>query len=149
MFRLPAFAVATVFATGLLLHGAGILNAQEDVLSQRQALMKQAGAATRAASQIAKEETPFDAAKVREIFEVYQAVAERGPSLFPPGSGEGNTEASPRIWEDNAAFVARFAAFGELAQQGLAAQDLASFKVAFAAIGKECGACHQNFRVKK
>lgn len=140
---------AAAFAAGLLVHGAGALHAQGDVVSQRQALMKEAGAATRTASQIAKEEAPFDPARAREIFEVYRALAEKSPALYPPGSNTGDTAASPRVWEDNAAFVARFAAFGELAQQGLAAQDLDGFKLAFAAIGKECGACHQTFRVKK
>lgn len=147
MFR--SLAVAAVFAAGLAGYGSGSSHAQEDVLSQRQALMKQAGGATRTGSQIAKGEAPFDAAKTKEIFEVYLALAEKGPALFPAGSGAGDTEAAPAIWQDNAAFTARFAAFGELARQGLAAQDAESFKVAFAAIAKECGACHQTFRVKK
>lgn len=146
MFRSLA---AAAFAAGLIVSGAVVLHAQEDVVSQRQALMKQTGAATRTASQMAKGEVPFDPAKAREIFEVYRTTAERGPGLFPPGSEADNSEASPRIWEDNAGFNARFAAFGEAAQQGLAAQDLDSFRTAFTVIGRECGACHQNFRVKK
>ncbi|MGV6876116.1 c-type cytochrome [Pseudochelatococcus sp. B33] len=139
-------AIAAVFAVGLAAHGSGALRAQEDVISQRQELMKELAGATRAAAGIAKGEVPFDAAKSQEIFNTYLALSERGPALFPEGSDTGKTRALPAIWEDNDAFLAGFATLGNEAKQGLAAQDLDSFKAAFSAVNKACGDCHQTFR---
>ncbi|MFC0220772.1 cytochrome c556 [Pseudochelatococcus lubricantis] len=142
--------VAATVAAGVVAYGAGSLLAQTDVIAERQALMKQAGGATRTGSQIAKGELPFDEAKAKEIFAVYQAVAEKAPALFPEGSDKGDTTAAPTVWTDKAGFEAQFAAFGAAAKQGAAAAgDLDGFKTAFAAISQECGVCHQTFRVKK
>ena len=45
---------------------------------------------------------------------------------------------------------ARFVKFGKDAKAAEASvKDLASFKTAFSALGKDCGGCHKNYRLKK
>jgi cytochrome c556 len=73
------------------------------------------------------------------------------PDLFPANSKTGHdTTASPKIWENMPDFKARFVKF---AADSKAAQtsvkDLVSLKAAFGAIGKDCGGCHQTYRIKK
>ena len=47
-------------------------------------------------------------------------------------------------------FQAMFTKLGADAKAGEASvTDLDTFKAAFASVGKDCGACHQTYRVKK
>ena len=84
--------------------------------------------------------------------EAIAAYAATIPSLFPPGSGEGDTEALPTIWQDWDGFVARAKANGEAADalaKVAAGGDAAAAGAALKALGGTCGACHDRFREKK
>ena len=66
-------------------------------------------------------------------------------------SHEKNTKALPAIWSQKAKFdelaqrlQTETAKLGELAR----AKDEAGVKQQYAAVGKTCGACHENFRQK-
>jgi cytochrome c556 len=76
------------------------------------------------------------------------------PSVFPQGSGPdaGKTDALPAIWQNRGDFEAKAKALEtesakllQLAQAG----DEAGFKGQFPAVGRTCGGCHENYRVKK
>ena len=57
---------------------------------------------------------------------------------------------SPKIWEDKAGFDAKVASFAKAVTEAKAKiKDLDTLKANFPGIGKECGACHETFRVKK
>jgi cytochrome c556 len=69
------------------------------------------------------------------------------PGAFPAASKTGDTRALPAIWDKPAEFsaaIAKFAADVKAAQAS--AKDLDSFKTAYAAIGRNCGSCHEAFR---
>lgn len=82
------------------------------------------------------------------------AVAADLPTLFPEGTavGVGESDAKPEIWTNQADFQTKVKA----AQDAIVALDAAAqagdadkVKTAFPTVGQACGACHENFRVKK
>ena len=125
--------------------------AQNDPIAARRALMKSNGQQAALGVKMVKGEEPFDLAKAKAIFVEIESVANKAPALFPENSKTGgDTAADPKIWSNMDDFKAMFA---KLAADSKAAQnsvtDLESFKVAFGNVGKDCGGCHQTYRVKK
>lgn len=126
--------------------------AAEDAAVQRQAMMKSVGAATGAAAAMVKGEAPFDAKTAELAVRVMNASANGFGFLFPEGSETGaETEAKPEIWSDSAGFQAAIEKFRTetAAYIDAPAQDLDGFKAAFGGITKNCGDCHEKYRVKK
>jgi cytochrome c556 len=136
-------AIASVAATAVY--------AQGDVISQRRDLMKAVGGATRDPGAMLKGEMPFDLAKVQRSLATYSDSASKLPGLYPDTSKTGGeTTAAPKIWEDAAGFKAALAKFDSEAKAAAAAiKDEASFKAAFPNVLKNCGTCHETYRVKK
>jgi cytochrome c556 len=122
-----------------------------DAIEDRQALMKGVAAATKTGAALAKGDAPFDAAKAKEVLQVYVNASEKLPTLVPPDSTSGHdTTASPKIWEDMAGFKAAAAKLGADAKDALAkADDQAGFAAGFGAVTKNCNACHGTYRIKK
>lgn len=131
--------------------GATAVVAQSDPIAARKAIMKGNGAQARIGAAMVKGEAPFDLAKAKQIFVTYQEAATKMPDLFPANSKTGGeTTAAPKIWEDAAGFKAAFAKFGADAKAAEASvKDLDSFKAAFGTVAKNCGGCHETYRVKK
>jgi cytochrome c556 len=98
-----------------------------------------------------KGEVPYDQAKAQEIIATYIDVAGKMPDLFPDNSKTGGeTTAAPKIWDDNAGFKAGFAKLSTEATAAKAAvKDADSFKASFGGLTKNCGGCHETYRVKK
>lgn len=130
---------AAVMAIGFALGTAGITasDAQmSDIAKQRVAAMQQNGGNMK----------KLGAAVTAAINEV----ASRIPSLFPQGSGTGDTNAKPEIWQD-------FAGFRKIANdlESAAAKIVADAnagnlgsdpKAVVGSLGKNCGACRKAFR---
>lgn len=148
MSKLKLFAVAAVVA---IAFGATAVVAQQDPIATRQALMKDNGKAAGALAKMVKGEAPFDLATAKNALATFERAAVKMPDLFPPTSKTGgDTTASPKIWEDMADFKARFVTFGADVKAAQASvKDLDSLKAAFGALGKNCGGCHQTYRIKK
>jgi cytochrome c556 len=124
--------------------------AQSNPITERQQVMKAVGGATREGAAIAKGEAAFDAAKAQAIFKTYADAAKKMPALFPDTSKTGgDTTASPKIWEDQAGFKAAFAKFEADAAAGATVGNLDGFRTAFGAATKNCGTCHEAYRIKK
>ncbi len=142
--------VFAVAAVGLALGMTAVV-AQQDPIAARKAIMKANGQNAGAIAKMVKGEEPFDLAKVKAALAVFQDAAVKMPGLYPPDSKTGGeTSASPKIWEDMADFKARFVKFGEDAKAAeTSIKDLDSLKVVFPALGKNCGGCHELYRVKK
>lgn len=141
--RLTAVAVVLCF-------GVAVASAQDPIATRKQ-IMKQNGADARAGAAMVKGEAPFDLAKAKAIFADWIEAAAKMPDLFPPDSQTGGeTTAAPKIWEDMANFKAAFVKFGTEAKEAQAkVTDLDSFKAAFGAVMKNCGGCHETYRIKK
>ena len=77
------------------------------------------------------------------------SLAEIAWKLFPPGSGDGETEALPAIWENPEDFKERLDAFREAAN-GLraAAETGGDMPAATQQLGQVCKGCHDNYREK-
>ena len=140
--------------TALVLAGLGLgltaVMAQSNPIAERKDAMKAVGAATRDGAAMAKGEAAFDAAKAQAIFKTYADAAKKMPTLFPDSSKTGgDTTAAPKIWEDQAGFKAAFVKFEADAAAGASVANLDAFRTAFGAATKNCGTCHEVFRIKK
>lgn len=133
---------ASALAAMVTMASAGTV--QED----RQAVMKNVGAATGAGAKMAKGEVEFNAVAAQLVLKTMNSAALGFGLMFPEGSETGaDTEASPAIWSDRAGFDAAAAKF--VADTAANPTDLDSFRAAFGAATSNCGACHKAYRVKK
>ena len=141
-------AVAAVAAVAL---GATVVVAQQDPIAARKAMMKGNGDQARVGGQISRGEAPFDIAKVQLIFTTYADTADKVGALFPDNSKTGgDTAADPKIWQNKADFDAKLKKFGDDAKAAKAAtKDLDSFKAAYGNVMRNCGGCHETYRIKK
>lgn len=125
--------------------------AQSDPITERRNLMKANGAATRTGTLMVRGEAPFDLAKAQDVLRNYANAAEKMPALFPETTKTGGeTTASPKIWENPAAFRKAFDDWGaDIKKASANVKDLDTFKVEFGNVTKACGTCHQNYRVTR
>ena len=141
-------AALAILAVGI---SAAAAQSCDDVVKTRQSLMKRSGEMGKVGASMVKGETPFDLAKVKEIFAAFAEDATSMPTLFPDCSKTvASSNAAPAIWEnldDFKKLTEKFAADVKQAQENT--KDLDSLKASFAAIGKDCGGCHERFRIKK
>lgn len=139
-----------IFAISALALGVSFASA--DPVKDREALMKANGAAMGALGAYVKGEKPFDAADVLAQLTKLSDDAQKLNSmdLWPAGS-DADSEASPKIWQDTAGFQAALDKFQTDTAAGVAAApaDVDALKAQMGAIGGNCSACHQAFRVKK
>jgi cytochrome c556 len=135
----------------LLALGGSFALAQQDPIAARKALMKKNGDEAKIGTAFMKGEAPFDLAKAKAIFVAYQDAASKAPSLFPDNSKTGgDTAALPAIWEKKDDFTAKLKKFGDDAKEAAAkVTDEASFKAVFPTVQKNCGGCHETYRMKK
>jgi cytochrome c556 len=142
--------IRTALVAAVLGLGLTAVAAQSDPITERRNTMKAVGAATRDGAAMAKGEVPFDAAKAQAIFKVYVDSSKKMPDLYPDTTKTGGeTTAAPKVWEDQAGFKAAFAKFETDAAAGAAVTDLAGFRAAFGNATKNCGSCHEVYRIKK
>lgn len=138
---------------GMLLLGMGAVWAQQDSVKEVQTLMKGNGRNAGAMSAIVKGEKPYDQATVNSALAQFEDTAKKLPNLFPASAKgvklDGDYSASPKVWEDKAGFDAKIASFAKVVGEAKSkVKDLDSLKANLPAIGKECGACHETYRIK-
>ncbi|HEV2153356.1 c-type cytochrome [Bradyrhizobium sp.] len=138
---------------GALLLGVGAVWAQQDSVKEVQALMKGNGKNAGAVAAMVKGEKPYDQATVDSALAQFEDTAKKLPNLFPASAKgvkpEGDYSTSPKVWEDKAGFDAKVASFAKVVGEAKGKiKDLDSLKASFPAVGKECGGCHETFRVK-
>ena len=137
-----------VLALGTAIGTSASAFASGDAAVERQALMKNVGAATGAASKMAKGEIEFNAVAAQLALRTMNAAGLGFGYMFPEGSETGaETEAAPAIWSDRAGFDAAIAKF--VKDTSGTVTDLESFKTAFGAAASNCGSCHKAYRIKK
>jgi len=137
---------AAVLTTGIAFAGGHL--PQE----KRQMAMEEVGKNMGIVAKMAKGETEFDGSAAQTAFTDMKAAIEGWTDLFPEGSETGaETEASPKIFSDRAGFEAKFSDFEAALVQASASApaDAAALGAMVGMVGKNCGACHKDYRVKK
>lgn len=142
----------TIFIAGIVgisATAAAVAGPSED----RQELMKSVGKSLKVAVPMAKGEKPYDAAAAKEAMQTINGVPDKFVKLFPEGSQEGgDTEASPKIWENMSDFMAKAEALKKASGEAIEAADKGqeAFKTAiFDSLAKACKSCHDAYRIKK
>ncbi|MBR0777005.1 cytochrome c [Bradyrhizobium diazoefficiens] len=143
----------TLIVGATLLLGVSAVWAQQDAAKETQTYMKGNGRNAGAISAMVKGEKPYDQATVDAALAQFEETAKKLPTLFPASMKgiklEGDYSASPKIWEDKAGFDAKIASFAKVVGEAKGKiKDLDTLKATLPVIGKECGGCHETFRVK-
>jgi cytochrome c556 len=144
-----------VVVAGTLLLGVGAGMAQQDAVKLAQDTMKANGRNMGTVlSPMFKGEKPYDQAAVDAALNQFDDTARKLPTLFPASvkdaKWEGDYSPSPKLWEDKAGYDAKVVSFTKVVSEAKAKiKDLDSLKANFPGIGKECGGCHETFRLKK
>ena len=135
---------ATVAALGLATTLAYAQNL--DAIKSRRDVMKAVATAGTVNFKMLKGDLPFDLSKVQAGLKVYQDEASKLKGLFPDDSKTGgDTDASPKIWQQKAEFATAIDTFvnGAKAAAG-AITDEASFKIEYPKVVASCGGCHKD-----
>lgn len=141
-----------VLVSAALVAGSAIALATQaptpaQAMKARQDAMEQVGDSMKALGAIAKKQAPFDAAVVKKNATTIADKLGEAASLFPPGSDKGETHAKPEIWANKADFD-KIMKDGRDAAVALAAvSDEAAFPKALGALGANCKACHDKYRL--
>ena len=138
---------------GALLLGMGAVWAQQDSVKEVQSLMKGNGKNAGAMSAMVKGEKPYDQATVDSALAQFEDTAKKLPNLFPASAKgvklDGDYSPSSKVWEDKAGFDAKIASFAKVVGEAKTKiKDLDSLKATMPAIGRECGGCHETYRIK-
>lgn len=138
-------------AAVLCLVGATAVVSAENQHENREAAMKKIGGAMGGLAAIAKGEKDYDADVVKASLTTIKETIAVFPTYFPDGSQGDDKAASPKIWENKADFEAHAAKLGSDADALLAQlpADKAAVGAAVGTLGKDCGACHQVYRLKE
>jgi cytochrome c556 len=139
-----------VVLASLLAIGATAAVAQSAAIAQRKEQFKAMGGAAGPIGKMLRGEDAFDLAKVQAGLKTIADNNKTVAKLFPDDSkAGGETKALPAIWENKAKFDAIFVKLdGDVANAIAKIKDEASFKAEMPKVLGNCGACHNEFRVK-
>jgi cytochrome c556 len=143
----------TALVIGMLLIGVGAVTAQQDQVKQTQAVMKGNGKNAGALAAMVKGEKPYDQAAVDAAMAQFEDTIKKFPTLFPDSikglKAEGDYSASSKVWEDRAGFDEHIATFAKAVSEAKGKiTNLDTLKAVLPTIGKQCGGCHETYRVK-
>ena len=144
----------TVVIAATLLLGVGAVMAQQDQVKTTQTVMKGNGKNAGALAAMVKGEKPYDQAAVDAAIAQFDDTAKKLPTLFPASikgmKPDGDYSASDKIWEDKAGFDEHIASFAKTVGDAKGKiKDLDALKAELPVIGKQCGGCHETYRIKK
>jgi cytochrome c556 len=145
--------IRTVIVVGTLLLGVGALVAQQDQVKVTQAMMKGNGKNAGALAAMVKGEKPYDQAAVEAAMAQFEETVQKFPTLFPDSikgmKPEGDYSATSKVWEDRTGFNEQIASFSKaVADAKGKIKDLDSLKATLPTISKQCGSCHETYRIK-
>jgi cytochrome c556 len=139
---------AVAFAGALATSAIGA----DDPIKTRKELMKTMGGGAKTLGGMLKGDVAFDGAKAAEAANAMNVAAVEFVKHFPDTSKEGGeTEASPKIWENMADFEAKAKTMADdaAAVAVAAAAGEAQFKEAAGKMFGNCKSCHEAYRVMK
>ena len=134
--------------------GVTAVMAQQDQLKETQTIMKGNGKNAGALSAMVKGEKPYDQATVDAALAQFDDTAKKLPKLFPASlkgkAFEGDYSTSDKIWDDKAGFDEHIASFAKAVGDAKGKiKDVDTLKANLGLIGKQCGGCHETYRIKK
>jgi cytochrome c556 len=143
-----------VVVAAVLAFSAGAVVAQQDQVKRTQAMMKDNGKNAGALSAMVKGEKPYDQSTVNAALAQFEDTAKDLPTLFPESMKglklEGDYDPSPKIWEDKAGFESLIKSFAKVVADAKGKiKNLDTLKAELPVIGKQCGGCHETYRIKK
>jgi cytochrome c556 len=143
-----------VVVAAVLAFSAGAVVAQQDQVKRTQAMMKDNGKNAGALSAMVKGEKPYDQATVNAALAQFEDTAKNLPTLFPESMKglklEGDYDPSPKIWDDKAGFESQINSFAKVVADAKGKiKNLDTLKAELPVIGKQCGGCHETFRIKR
>jgi cytochrome c556 len=143
-----------VVVAAVLAFSAGAVVAQQDQVKRTQGMMKDNGKNAGALSAMVKGEKPYDQSTVNAALAQFEDTAKNLPTLFPASMKglklEGDYDPSPKIWEDKAGFESQIQSFAKVVADAKGKiKNLDTLKAELAVIGKQCGGCHETYRIKK
>jgi cytochrome c556 len=143
-----------VVVAAVLAFSAGVVVAQQDQVKRTQAMMKDNGKNAGALSAMVKGEKPYDQSTVNAALAQFEDTAKNLPTLFPASMKglklEGDYDPSPKIWDDKAGFESQINSFAKVVADAKGKiKNLDTLKAELPVIGKQCGGCHETFRIKK
>jgi cytochrome c556 len=146
--------IRTVVIAGTLLLGVGAVMAQGDQVKQTQTMMKGNGKNAGALAAMIKGEKPYDQAAVDAALAQFNDTAKKLPTLFPAslkgGKFDGDYSPTDKVWDDKAGFDEHIASFAKTVSDAKGKiTDLDALKAELPVIGKQCGGCHETYRIKK
>jgi cytochrome c556 len=146
--RFSKQAVASFAVAGILL-GASLAVIAADAYQDRHMAMEMVGDAMKPLGAMAKKAAPFDAAVVKASATTIAENLKKASTLFPAGSGGGESRAKPEIWTDGAAFAKGMQDAQAAAVALQSVSDEAAFGPALGALGASCKGCHDKYRLPK
>jgi cytochrome c556 len=143
-----------VVVAAVLAFSAGAVVAQQDQVKRTQGMMKDNGKNAGALSAMVKGEKPYDQSTVNAALAQFEDTAKNLPTLFPASMKglklEGDYDPSPKIWEDKAGFESQINSFAKVVADAKGKiKNLDTLKAELPVIGKQCGGCHETYRIKK
>jgi cytochrome c556 len=143
-----------VVVAAVLAFSAGAVVAQQDQVKRTQGMMKDNGKNAGALSAMVKGEKPYDQSTVNAALAQFEDTAKNLPTLFPESMKglklEGDYDPSPKIWEDKAGFESQINSFAKVVADAKGKiKNLDTLKAELPVIGKQCGGCHETYRIKK
>ena len=143
-----------VVVAAVLAFSAGAVVAQQDQVKRTQAMMKDNGKNAGALSAMVKGEKPYDQSTVNAALAQFEDTAKNLPTLFPASMRglklEGDYDPSPKIWDDKAGFESQINSFAKVVADAKGkVKNLDTLKAELTVIGKQCGGCHETYRIKK
>jgi cytochrome c556 len=145
--------IRTAVVVGTLLLGIGVVAAQQDQVKQTQAVMKGNGKNAGALAAMVKGEKPYDQATVDAAMAQFEDTVKKFPTLFPDSikgmKPDGDYSATLKVWEDRAGFDEHIASFAKAVSDAKGKiTNLDTLKAVLPVIAKQCGGCHETYRVK-
>ncbi|HEY2630250.1 MAG TPA: cytochrome c [Usitatibacter sp.] len=124
----------------------------EDQIELRQAAMTLVGYSFGGIAGMAQGKRPYSKDDAVRYADLLVQVAPVPKNFFGEGTDKGDTRAKPEIWTKRADFDAKMdKMLAEVAKLPAIARtgDLDALKVQAKATGSTCGACHDDFRIKR
>ncbi|MDA4847409.1 c-type cytochrome [Hoeflea poritis] len=141
-----ALAVVSVTCGGLALAHSGATG----IVKQRMDAMKDIAAQMKLIGAMVKAERAYDAAAAAAAADIIVQHADAMLSLFPEGSNEHPSEALTIIWSDWDGFSRSArelsASATVLSETAVGTASAADITAPFAAVGKTCASCHEDYR---